>query len=286
MVIGPRFSDRLAAHVLGGMDLTIGLKIAEGREAEVYAWAGDAVLKLYRPGYLGHVAEASALATLGTGGVAPRLIGAVEIDGRHGLILERLDGSDMLTLLERAPWRLLGLARILAEAHVLVNSVQAPTDLPDLKQTLATRIAAGVKSSGVRDFALRVLDPLPAGDRLCHGDLHPGNVLVASDRATVIDWANATRGVPEADYARTMLLLKRADPLPGTSLLFRGLMSAGHDVYARAYASSYRKRSQNPLRQVRSWTIVHAAARLAEGIEVEEPKLLAFLNGAQRKATR
>jgi len=58
--------------------------------------------------------------------------------------------------------------------------VPAPPDLPDLKQTLATRIAAGVKSSGVRDFALRVLDPLPVGDRLCHGDLHPGNVLVAS----------------------------------------------------------------------------------------------------------
>jgi len=102
----------------------------------------------------------------------------------------------------------------------------------------------------------------------------------------VIDWANATRGVPEADHARTLLLLKRADPLPGTSLLFRGLMSAGRDVFARAYASSYRKRSRHPLRQVRSWTIVHAAARLAEGIEVEEPKLLAFLHGAQRKATR
>jgi aminoglycoside phosphotransferase (APT) family kinase protein len=264
--------------------LTIGRKIAEGREAEVYAWEGDAVLKLYRPGFLGHVAEASSLATLESGGVAPRLLGAVEIDGRHGLILERLDGSDMLTVLERRAWRLLGLARILAEAHVLVNSVQAPTDLPDLKQTLATRIAAGVKAPEVRDFALRVLDSLPAGDRLCHGDLHPGNVLVASGRASVIDWVNATRGVPEADHARTLLLLKRADPLPGTSPLFRGLMSVGRDVYARAYAAAYRKRSLKPLTQVRSWTIVHSAARLTEGIQVEERQLLAFLHGAQKAA--
>jgi len=138
----------------------------------------------------------------------------------------------------------------------------------------------------MQDFALRVLDRLPAGDRLCHGDLHPGNVLVASDRASVIDWANATRGVPAADYARTVLLLKRADPLPGTSPLFRGLMSAGRDMFARAYASTYRKQSQYPLRQVRSWTIVHAAARLAEGIDMEAPKLLAFLHRAQKKATR
>jgi len=117
----------------GAMELTIGLKIAEGREAEVYAWSGDAVLKLYRPGYLGHVAEASALATLDNAGLAPRLIGAVDIDGRHGLILERLDGSDTLTLLARTPWRFLRLARIHAEAHAVVTSVQAPVDLPDLR---------------------------------------------------------------------------------------------------------------------------------------------------------
>jgi thiamine kinase len=51
----------------------IGLKIAEGREAEVYAWSGDAaaVLKLYRPGYGGHVAEPVALTRLAGGGLAP-----------------------------------------------------------------------------------------------------------------------------------------------------------------------------------------------------------------------
>ena len=70
----------------------IGPKIAEGREAEVYAWNGDAaaVLKLYRPGYSGHIAESAVLTRLGIGGVAPRLIDALEIDGRHGLLLTRL----------------------------------------------------------------------------------------------------------------------------------------------------------------------------------------------------
>jgi hypothetical protein len=92
------------------VELTIGLKISHGREAEVYAWDGDAVLKLYRPGFGGYVAEASVLAALDGRGVAPALAGTVEIDGRHGLILERVDGSDMLALLQRAPWRMLGLA--------------------------------------------------------------------------------------------------------------------------------------------------------------------------------
>jgi hypothetical protein len=271
----------------GAIDLTIGLKIAEGREAEVYAWDGDAaVLKLYRVGYHGHVTETAALATLDSNGVAPRLIGIVETDGRHGLILERLGGSNMLTLLAHAPWRMSELARILADTHVLVNSMPAPADLPDLKVVLAGSIESGVNSPRLRDFALRVLDRLPMGDRLCHGDFHPGNVLVGSGRASVIDWTNATRGVPEADHARTMWLLKRADPLPGTPLLFRGLMSMGRGLFARVYASTYRKRTHDSFGQVPLWTIVHAAARLAEGIEVEESRLLAFLNDAQRKATR
>jgi aminoglycoside phosphotransferase (APT) family kinase protein len=51
-----------------------------------------------------------------------------------------------------------------------------------------------------------------------HGDYHPGNVLLAADRVAVIDWPTAARGAPEADHARTRLLLRWADPLPDTRL--------------------------------------------------------------------
>ena len=89
----------------------IGPKAGEGREAEVYAWGDDAVVKLYRPGYLGHRAESVALANLDGHSVAPRLIDIADCDGRPGLVLERLGGSDMLALVQRQPWRVLDLAR-------------------------------------------------------------------------------------------------------------------------------------------------------------------------------
>ncbi len=79
-----------------------------------------------------------------------------------------------------------------------------------------------------------------------------------------------------------MLLLKQADPLPGTSLIFRGLMATGRSLFARAYARAYRQRTHDRLNLVDSWAIVHAAARLAEGIKVEEPRLIAFLESAWR----
>ncbi len=96
----------------------IGAKVGEGREAEVYAWGDDAVVKLYRPGYRGHRAESMALAKLDGHSVAPRLIDIVDCDGRPVLVLERLGGSDMLALVQRQPWRVLGLARALAKAHL------------------------------------------------------------------------------------------------------------------------------------------------------------------------
>lgn len=262
-----------------------GPRVGAGREAEVYAWDDDAVLKLYRPGFGGHHAEAAALRSLDGAGVAPRLLDVVDHDGRTGLVLERFDGPDMLTLLQRRPWRVLGLARSLATAHRVVHSVAAPAELPDLRQVLSARINNAVLPPHLRSFAMRVLAGLPDGGRLCHGDYHPGNVLLATDRSVVIDWAAAARGVPEAHYARTLLLLRWADPLPGTPLLSRTLIAMGRSLLARHYAATYR-RGAPVLRQVDSWLLVHVAARLSEGIQAEQAMLIGMLDRGYREATR
>jgi len=264
----------------------IGARLGAGREADVHAWGDDAVVKLYRPGFRGHRAEALALARLDGRGIAPALVDTVECDGRAGLVLERLGGSDMLSLLQRQPWRAFRLARALADTHVVVHEVRAPGDLPELRQALAARIADAVLPPRVRDYALRMLDALPSGDRLCHGDYHPGNVLVADDRVAVIDWPNATRGVPEADHARTLLLLRWSAPLPGTPALSRALLTAGRSVFARRYARAYRDGSPQPPRQTAAWLVVHAAARLSEGIGAERATLLGYLGRARRRAGR
>jgi hypothetical protein len=262
-----------------------GPMLGAGREAEVYAWGDAAVLKLYRSGFGGHTAEAAALRSLTDGGIAPRLLDVVDRDGRTGLVLERVDGTDILTLLQRQPWRVLGLADALATTHRAMHHVAASTDLPDLRTVLTARIRDAVLPAYLRDFAQRTLDRLPDGDRLCHGDYHPGNVLLTADRTAVIDWPAATRGVPEADQARTLLLLRWADPLPDTPLLSRTLIAVGRSLLAHRYTRTYRHGATPPQR-VGSWLLVHAAARLSEGIEAEQPLLTGILDRAQRTSTR
>jgi aminoglycoside phosphotransferase (APT) family kinase protein len=45
---------------------------------------------------------------------------------------------------------------------------------------------------------------------VCHGDLHPFNVLVDGDGTTLVDWSNATIADPEFDLAFTMITVRNA----------------------------------------------------------------------------
>ncbi|MFI8523863.1 phosphotransferase [Promicromonospora sukumoe] len=283
---GPVEAAPGAPGVAGPNDVGIGPRIGVGREAEVYAWGPDAVVKLYRSGFDGHHTEALALAGLAGYRVAPALVDVVTRDGRPGLVLERVAGADMLDVLRRRPWQVRALARTLAETHLAVHEVLGPADLPDVRQVLAARIGGATLSRELRGFALRLLDGLPSGDRLCHGDYHPGNVMVGGDRVSVIDWPNAARGVPEADHARAILLLQWADPLPavprgGPGLAKRGLIAAGRSMLTRGYALTYADGAPGELRDLESWLVVHAAARLSEGVADERARLLDWLVRAQ-----
>ena len=258
-----------------------GRMIAQGREAEIFAWTDGAVLKLFRSAGYGHELEAAALETLGTATApAPRLLDRVEVDGRPGLVIERVDGRDMLTLLEKAPWRLVAYARRLAEAHVAVHAVAGPAGLPRLEEVMVARIEAAEMPAHLRSFALEHAGVLPSGDRLCHGDLHPGNVLVTRDDVSVIDWPVASRGHPDADFARSALLMSIGDPPPGSRLM-RALVKVGRRTFSRTYESTYRRLSPVDEEIVAHARVAHIAARLLEQIPVEREVLLRMLEEAR-----
>jgi len=273
----------MSAMAVTGDASVIGPKLGEGREAEIYTWGNDAVLKLYRPGFGGHRTENLALAALDGLTVVPRLIEVIERDGRIGLVLERLGGTDMLTLLQQQPWHVAGFGRALAATHLAVHRLTAPGELADVRELLTGRIGDASLPAPLRGFALSMLDRLPAGNRLCHGDYHPGNVLISGGRQSVIDWTAAARGAPEADHTRTLLLLRWANPLPGTPLVFRALIAAGRSVLVRKYLRTYRQASPQPLQHMDLWLTANIAARLSEGIDAERTKLLNLLNHARRR---
>lgn len=256
----------------------LGRRIGSGREADVFAYGTGEVVKLLHAGHDPARAdvEAAVLRTLEAAGYdAPRPRGVVTVDGRRGLVMTRVDGVDLFAALARNPLLLIRIGRVLATRQADLHDIVAPAELPALADVLRSRIAAAVPlPDDLRDQALELLAGLDDGDRLCHGDLHPGNLVGPPRDPTVIDWAGATRGPPTADVARTQLLLREGVVPEDAPRLLRVLAPRLRAVLAACHLWCIRRRRPVDSADFDRWTVVWAAARLAEGIEAEYPVML------------
>jgi aminoglycoside phosphotransferase (APT) family kinase protein len=154
------------------------------------------------------------------------------------------------------------------------------TGLAHLKTEIRRRIewAAGAVETVSADAVLQRLDGLADGSAVCHGDMHPGNVIMTRDGPKVIDWMTATAGPPEADIARTEFLLIGSDVPDAYSRLQAVLIGRLRRRFASTYLSAYRRRRAIDDEQLQRWRLPILAARLSERIEEERPLLLARIS--------
>jgi aminoglycoside phosphotransferase (APT) family kinase protein len=93
----------------------------------------------------------------------------------------------------------------------------------------------------------------------------------------VIDWATASRGDPAADVARSEVLLRFGAPPPGAPLSIRGFAPVFRGAIVSSYLANYRRLRPLDGLGYEGWLTVRVAARLAEPIPQEQPKLMAFI---------
>lgn len=117
---------------------------------------------------------------------------------------------------------------------------------------------------------------LPDGEALCHGDCHPGNIIISAGGPVAIDWNDAATGHPLADVARTHLLLQIANTPSQAQPPLERLRLQLCDTYLNHYLIS----TGRDRRELEDWQIPVAAARLAERVPGEEERILQML--AQR----
>jgi aminoglycoside phosphotransferase (APT) family kinase protein len=261
-------------------------RLGEGREAEILEWDDGRVLRLLRdPSARDRLdREAVAVRAAEQAGIpVPSAFDTIVVDGRPGLVMERVDGADLMTALSRRPWRIIGAARQLGRLQARLHDAVAPAALPDLRETLRERVdTAPHLPPRLRAHVLALLAELPDGDRICHMDLHPGNVIFGERGPVVIDWANATRGDPVGDLARTILILRCAAVPGDMSSLLRAVDRVGRSMFRRVWVRGYRETRAPDVAVVDRWETVCAAARLCEGIDEEVPALLALLEARAR----
>jgi len=249
--------------------------LAAGRTAEIYAWGEHQVLKLYHDWFPSRAIDLEARISCivqDAGLPVPAVGDLVEVNGRRGLVYERLEGVSMFATLVARPWNIIRFGHLTAELHAAMHAVQAPPDLPTQRERLKRAIErATALPDELKRKTLAILETLPEGDRLCHGDLHPENILMTPRGPIIIDWMTATRGDPIGDVARTVLLMTVGEPPQGTLIrlltrLMRGWMRA-------AYLKRYFELRPTGREQLNRWRGVTYAARLAEDIKGEPGQL-------------
>ena len=248
-------------------------RIGRGRTADVFAYGDGQVVKAFHANVRQTTIDREASVVRALSGVVlpvPRFEGVIPVDGRDGLVFERVVGPSMLAVLASTPWRVVPLAQLLADVHWRIHAERAP-GLPRQRDYVSSAIRAALLPEAARIAALSRLAELPEGDHVCHGDFHPDNVVLTPRGPVVIDWLTAVQGEPAADVARTLLLLRYASPPSGPSLV---LVLVLRRLFAAAYWRHYARRTGMRQSMVDAWRLPLIAARLAENLPSDEQKRL------------
>ena len=255
--------------------------IGAGRTAEIFAWGDDRVLKLFMdwcPHSWIETEERFSRVVYESGLSAPEVEGLIEVDGRKGIIFERVKGGSMLDEMRSDPNGFLGYAEILGELHASIHSQEIP-GIPSLRNMMEGDIR-NVKMLPKEDRTrvLQVLNQMKDGTTLCHYDFHPMNVIMSLHGPVIIDWMTARQGNPHADIARTLSILQSPIARP----IFQSPEPAGSlDARAKSfidrYLARYREIRKISLKEIKAWRLPTAAARLNENIPQDRDWLLSVI---------
>ena len=237
----------------------IGRLLAAGNVAEVFEW-GSCVVKLYRSAGAKQTVfrEAGIHAAVEALGLpVPAIWSVRQIADRWGIVFDRVRGPSFAERMRGDPTTLPRYIEILAQLQARIHAHQAH-EFRSLKLRLATNIArAKLLEEPRKQLLLGRLADMPEGDRLCHGDFHPINVLGEAAQPLVIDWPDACRGDPAADVCRSYLLLRLH----------------AEDI-AELYLDAYCHVPDVSREKIMDWLPYVAAARLAENTPDDLERLL------------
>jgi aminoglycoside phosphotransferase (APT) family kinase protein len=264
----------------------LGPLVGRGSRSRVHAFGRGAVIKVPEPGtpdawILWEARYTEAVAAVGA--PAPRLLAIEHFEGRPASVWERLEGDSVWDRVVARSASAASLGTLVADLQLALFKLVPPVTLPDQHDRLAGKIR--MAAAAVDPSLAAALDMMPAGDRpprMCHGDLHPSNVILTARGPMLVDWFDAARGDRISDIARSSLTLladgsHTPSYLPGADIATLGRFTS-------AYLSRLQDRLGFDDALLERWQAVNAAARLSEGMS-REPLLAVWRSLSARAAT-
>ncbi|TAL29758.1 MAG: phosphotransferase [Spirochaetes bacterium] len=245
----------------------LGAPIAIGRSAEIFAWKEGLVLKLFFKEIPGadiatefkNTQEANAL-----GGCPMICHEKVSVEGRTGIVLDRIDGISLTKTPDKNPLLFFSVSKSLAELHAGLHGRKTKKlrDIREIALDMLDTKPLAFLSRDERRKVKGIINALPDGSSLLHMDFHPENVIVRGGEKIIIDWMTAARGNPAADVAYSNFLMRDAELFPGTSrlkLIFYGIVRT---YILRGYLKHYMRLTGMTMQEVDRWRLPIIMMRL------------------------
>ncbi len=180
--------------------------------------------------------------------------------GRAFLVMDRAPGSPALSGLDggltpAAARQVLQVPELLATAMSRLHALDPDLVRGELEQVREVPLTVPALLARSRELAgeygrpdlagaaswLADHPPRPAADVICHGDLHPFNLLGDGSHVTVLDWSNALLAPRAYDVGYTTLLLSEPPMrVPGWQ---RPLLRQFGRVLARRFVRGYQRQT-------------------------------------------
>ncbi|WP_245163237.1 aminoglycoside phosphotransferase family protein [Bradyrhizobium vignae] len=227
-----------------GMQGSLGKKIGEGAFSEAYAWAPGQVVKLFKAGVshqLGRHEARMIRAVHAAGLPVPAVFGEVILDGRFGIVLQRLDGPTLWQLSRTGAVTFERAGAIVAALAMSVHKTPPPPEVLSLREYMEAELRHddGKLPKHVATDVLALIERLSSDDRLCHCDLSPGNVIMTAEGPKLVDWTFVMRAPAAVDLGFLHVILSELAPeIADNPERPRATNAAAQSEYARLAGTS------------------------------------------------
>jgi aminoglycoside phosphotransferase (APT) family kinase protein len=260
--------------------------LAQGGQAEIYEMDQNKVIRVLRKKEDEESLkyEMKIMQSLkDKGKTVPTIYEYLQIDGRPAIIMERLYGATMLEDIKRKPLHIFRQAKKLASLHMEVADTAKGLRLQSIHDRAAHLIPkAELLELELKEFVLSLLTELPREDRICHGDFHPGNIIISNNNYYVIDWFGVTSGDVLSDIAHTYLILRNTPKIPGISRTQNLMIDGFASILSKKYLTSCDKLCTIDYSKLSKWLVVRAAERVFYGMPTEKDALIKFIKACKK----
>ncbi len=262
------------------MNLADLVLLTTGGEAEIYDLDPDRILRvLWRDNGKSEEKDVILQEILANESIhVPKVYEYLHIQDRAACIMEKIHGDTLTNEMRKNIRVLVKVPHILAELQKKVSSIVMPDSYPSIRDLFTFVTEHGrLQDKELTAFVAQLFNGQRTESMLCHGDFHPGNILVSNETMTIIDWSGSYSGNPIADIAHTYILMRQMPRLPGQSTGNYRVMSFVARIIAARYLNAAKNLWGFDWATFSAWTVIMSFQRVTFGLPGERDDRIAYI---------